>query len=130
RPGDFVVHINHGIGKYLGIGTLEVAGIHKDYLHIQYAGGDRLSVPLDQIDLVQKYVGSEEKEPKLTKMGGAEWQRAKSKARSSVKDIADDLIKLYAERQAAPGYAFSKDSPYQREFEAMFPYEETPDQLR
>ncbi len=130
KPGDFVVHINHGIGKYMGIGTLEVAGIHKDYLHIQYAGGDRLSVPIEQIDMVQKYVGTEEKEPKMTKMGGAEWQRAKSRAQSSVRDIADDLIKLYAERQAAPGYAFSKDTPYQSEFEAMFPYEETQDQLR
>ena len=130
KPGDYVVHINHGIGKYTGIGTLEVAGIHKDYLHIHYASGDRLSVPIDQIELVQKYVGSEDKEPKLNKLGGADWQRAKSRARSSVKDIADDLIKLYAERQEAPGYAFSKDTPYQSEFEAMFPYEETPDQLR
>lgn len=130
KPGDFVVHIHHGIGKYLGIGTLEVAGIHKDYLHIQYAGGDRLSVPIDQIELVQKYVGAEDREPRLSKMGSAEWQRAKNKARKSVQDIADDLIKLYAEREASPGYAFSPDSPYQAEFEAMFPYEETPDQLR
>jgi len=130
KPGDYVVHVHHGIGKFLGIGTLEVAGIHRDYLHIQYAGGDRLSVPIDQIDLVQKYIGAEDKEPKLSKMGGAEWQRAKNKARKSVQDIADDLIKLYAERQASPGYAFSPDTPYQAEFEAMFPYEETPDQLR
>lgn len=130
KPGDYVVHVNHGIGKFTGIGTLEVDGIHKDYLHIQYAGGDRLSVPIDQIDLVQKYIGAEDKEPKLNKLGGAEWQRAKSRARKSVRDIADDLIKLYAERQASPGYAFAKDTPYQAEFEAMFPYEETPDQLR
>jgi len=130
KPGDYVVHIHHGIGKFLGIGTLEVAGIHRDYLHIQYAGGDRLSVPIDQIDLVQKYVGADDKEPKLSKMGGADWQRAKSRARKSVQDIADDLIRLYAERQAAPGFAFSPDTPYQAEFEAMFPYEETPDQLR
>ncbi|GFZ99690.1 transcription-repair-coupling factor [Paenibacillus marchantiophytorum] len=130
KVGDYVVHVNHGIGKYVGIGTLEVGGIHKDYLHIMYAGGDKLSVPIDQIDLIQKYVGSEEKEPKVYKLGGADWARVKSKARASVKDIADELIKLYAERQATTGYGFSKDSSYQNEFEAMFPYDETRDQLR
>ncbi|WP_018753527.1 transcription-repair coupling factor [Paenibacillus sanguinis] len=130
KVGDYVVHQNHGIGKYLGIGTLEVAGIHKDYMHILYAGGDKLSVPIEQIDMIQKYVGSEEKEPKVYKLGGNEWTRVKNKVRSSVQDIADDLIKLYAERQAAPGYGFEKDSPEQHEFEAMFPYDETPDQLR
>ncbi|WP_059048745.1 transcription-repair coupling factor [Paenibacillus senegalimassiliensis] len=130
KVGDYVVHQNHGIGKYLGIGTLEVAGIHKDYMHILYAGGDKLSVPIEQIDMIQKYVGSEEKEPKVYKLGGNEWTRVKNKVRSSVQDIADDLIKLYAERQAAPGYGFEKDSPEQHEFEGMFPYDETPDQLR
>jgi len=130
RVGDYVVHQNHGIGKYLGIGTLEVGGIHKDYLHIVYAGGDRLSVPVEQFDLIQKYVGNEEKEPKISKLGGAEWNRAKSKVRSSVQDIADDLIKLYAERQATTGFGFGDDTPYQQEFEEMFPYEETTDQLR
>ena len=103
KVGDYVVHVNHGIGKYVGIGTLEIGGIHKDYLHILYAGGDKLSVPIDQIDLIQKYVGSEEKEPKVYKLGGADWARVKSKVRSSVKDIADELIKLYAERQATTG---------------------------
>ncbi|MGG1514636.1 transcription-repair coupling factor [Paenibacillus oryzisoli] len=130
KVGDYVVHVNHGIGKYVGIGTLEVGGIHKDYIHLMYAGGDKLSVPIDQIDLIQKYVGSEEKEPKIYKLGGADWARVKNKARSAVKDIADDLIKLYAERQAATGYGFGKDSSYQNEFEAMFPYDETRDQLR
>ncbi|MFD1957233.1 transcription-repair coupling factor [Paenibacillus thailandensis] len=130
KVGDYVVHHNHGIGKFIGIGTLEIGGIHKDYLHILYADGDKLSVPIEQVDLIQKYVGSEEKEPKINKLGGSEWTRAKSKARASVKDIAEDLVKLYAQRQATPGYAFSKDTPYQQEFEAMFPYEETRDQLR
>ncbi|MFD2611546.1 transcription-repair coupling factor [Paenibacillus gansuensis] len=130
KVGDYVVHVNHGIGKYVGIGTLEINGIHKDYIHILYAGGDKLSVPIEQIDLVQKYVGSEDKEPKVFKLGGSEWNRVKSKVRASVKDIADDLIKLYADRQAAPGYAFNKDTPYQNEFEEMFPYDETRDQLR
>lgn len=130
KVGDYVVHQNHGIGKYLGIGTLEVGGIHKDYMHILYAGGDKLSVPIEQIDMIQKYVGSEEKEPKIYKLGGNEWTRVKNKVRTSVQDIADDLIKLYADRQASPGYAFEKDTPEQQEFEAMFPYEETRDQLR
>jgi transcription-repair coupling factor (superfamily II helicase) len=130
KVGDYVVHQNHGIGKYMGIGTLEVGGIHKDYMHVLYAGGDKLSVPIEQIDLIQKYVGSEDKEPKIYKLGGNEWTRVKSKVRSSVQDIADDLIKLYAERQSAPGFAFEKDSPEQQEFEDMFPYDETRDQIR
>jgi transcription-repair coupling factor (superfamily II helicase) len=130
KVGDYVVHQNHGIGKYLGIGTMEVGGIHRDYLHIMYAGGDKLSVPVEQFDLIQKYVGSDDKEPKISKLGGQEWNRVKSKVRSSVRDIADELIKLYAERQATKGYSFGPDTPYQQEFEAMFPYEETPDQLR
>lgn len=130
KVGDYVVHQNHGIGKYLGIGTLEVGGIHKDYMHILYAGGDKLSVPIEQIDLIQKYVGSEDKEPKVYKLGGNEWTRVKNKVRTTVQDIADDLIKLYADRQASPGYAFEKDSPEQQEFEDMFPYEETRDQKR
>ncbi|MGO4548736.1 transcription-repair coupling factor [Paenibacillus sp. 2TAB23] len=130
KVGDYVVHHNHGIGKYVGIGTLEIAGIHKDYLHILYAGGDKLSVPIEQVDMIQKYVGNEDKEPKVNKLGGSEWTRAKSKVKASVQDIADDLIKLYAERQTAPGYSFGQDTSYQNEFEAMFPYDETRDQLR
>ncbi|WP_274365791.1 transcription-repair coupling factor [Paenibacillus thermotolerans] len=131
KLGDYVVHVNHGIGKYVGIGTIEIDGVHKDYLHILYAGGDKLSVPIEQIDMVQKYIGAEEgKEPKIYKLGGADWNKTKTKARSAVKDIADELIKLYAARQAAPGHPFGQDTPYQQEFEAMFPYDETPDQLR
>lgn len=130
KIGDYVVHQNHGIGKYMGIGTLEVSGIHRDYMHILYAGGDKLSVPIEQIDLIQKYVGSEDKEPKVYKLGGNEWTRVTNKVRSSVQNIADDLIKLYAERQSAAGYGFEKDTQEQHEFEEMFPYEETRDQLR
>ena len=128
--GDYVVHVNHGIGKYLGIVTLEINGVHKDYLHIKYQGSDKLYVPVDQIDLVQKYVGSEGKEPKLYKLGGSEWKRVKRKVQSSIQDIADDLVKLYAEREASKGFAFSPDGDMQREFEAAFPYKETEDQLR
>ncbi|MBD1372461.1 transcription-repair coupling factor [Hazenella sp. IB182357] len=130
KPGDYVVHVNHGIGRYIGIETLSVAGLHKDYLLVQYAKNDKLYVPVDQIDQVQKYVGSEEKIPKVYSLGGSEWSKVKNKVRSSVQDIAQDLIELYAKRQEARGHAFSKDTPYQKEFEGMFPYDETPDQLR
>ncbi|MUV38026.1 UvrABC system protein [Lentibacillus sp. JNUCC-1] len=130
KTGDYVVHANHGIGKYLGVETLEVAGKHKDYMLIRYSGDDKLYVPIDQIDLVQKFVGSEGKEPKLYKLGGSEWTKVKRKVQSSVEDIADDLIKLYAEREARKGYAFSKDTALQEEFEAAFAYQETEDQIR
>lgn len=128
--GDYVVHVDHGIGKYIGIETLEVNGIHKDYLHIRYRGNDKLYVPVESIDLVQKYVASEGKEPKLYALGGSEWKRVKRKAKSSVEDIADELIELYAKREASVGHAFETDSPEQREFEQAFPYQETEDQLR
>ncbi|QOR66714.1 transcription-repair coupling factor [Cytobacillus suaedae] len=128
--GDHVVHINHGIGKYYGIETLEINGIHKDYIHIRYQGDDKLYVPVEQIDQVQKYVGSEGKEPKIYKLGGSDWKRVRKKVESSVQDIADDLIKLYAEREASKGYAFSPDGDMQREFEDAFAYQETEDQLR
>lgn len=130
RIGDYVVHVNHGIGKYLGIETLVINGVHKDYLHLRYQGTDKLYVPVEQIDLVQKYVASEGKEPKVYKLGGSDWKKVKKKVQSSVQDIADDLIKLYAEREAAVGYAFSPDGDMQREFETSFVYQETDDQLR
>ncbi|WP_058305652.1 transcription-repair coupling factor [Gracilibacillus massiliensis] len=128
--GDYVVHSNHGIGRYIGIETLEVNGLHKDFMLLRYSGDDKLFVPIDQIDLVQKYVGSEGKEPKLYRLGGNDWKKVKSKVQSRVEDIADDLMKLYAEREAAKGFAFSPDSEMQRDFEASFPYQETDDQLR
>ncbi|MGM9987003.1 MAG: transcription-repair coupling factor, partial [Bacillaceae bacterium] len=130
KVGDYVVHVNHGIGRFYGIETLEIGGVHKDYLHVKYQGDDKLFVPVEQIDLIQKYVGSEGKEPKIYKLGGTEWKRVKSKVARCVEDIADDLIKLYAEREAAKGYAFSPDGIEQREFESSFPYRETEDQLR
>ena len=130
KPGDYIVHVHHGIGRYVGIETLEVRGVHKDYLHIVYKADDKLFVPVDQIDLIQKYIASEEKEPKLHKMGGAEWKKTRTKVSAAVQDIADDLIKLYAEREALKGFAFSEEQDMQRQFEAEFPYEETVDQLR
>ena len=128
--GDYVVHVNHGIGKFLGIETLEINGVHKDYLHIRYHGDDKLFVPIEQIDQVQKYVGSEGKEPKIYKLGGSDWKKVKKKVEGSVQDIADDLIKLYAEREASKGYAFSPDTSEQQDFEGTFPYQETDDQIR
>ncbi|SFM49918.1 transcription-repair coupling factor (superfamily II helicase) [Gracilibacillus orientalis] len=130
QVGDYVVHANHGIGRYIGIETLEVSGLHKDYMLVKYSGDDKLFVPIDQIDLVQKYVGSEGKEPKLYRLGGNDWKKVKSKVQSKVEDIADDLMKLYAEREAAKGYAFSPETEMQRDFELSFPYQETDDQLR
>lgn len=128
--GDYIVHINHGVGKYLGIETLLVNGVHKDFLNIQYSGTDTLFVPTDQIDAIQKYTASEGKEPKIYKLGGSDWRKVREKVRKSVEDIADDLIKLYAEREVAKGFAFSKDDDLLKQFEASFPYVETDDQLR
>lgn len=128
--GDYVVHINHGIGKYLGIRTLEIDGHHKDYLHLNYAGNDSLYVPVDQIDQVQRYIGSEDKEPKVYHLGGNEWTKVKQKVSKTVRDIAEDLVKLYAKREATPGHAFGPDTTWQKDLEGLFPYEETPDQLR
>ncbi|WP_236777842.1 transcription-repair coupling factor [Anoxybacter fermentans] len=128
--GDYVVHENHGIGKYLGVKTLEIQGNHQDYLVIKYAGEDKLYVPTNQVDLIQKYIGVENQPPKLYKLGGNEWNRVKKKVKESVRDIAMNLLKLYAEREMIKGYAFSKDTPWQKEFEDAFPYEETPDQLK
>ncbi len=130
RAGDYVVHVNHGIGKYMGIKQLEVGGVRKDYLLVQYAGEDRLYVPTDQIGLIQKFLGAEGTAPKLYKLGGTEWHRVKQRVKESVKDLARDLISLYAARQKIPGYKFSPDTVWQKEFEDAFPYEETPDQLK
>lgn len=129
RVGDYVVHVAHGVGKYLGVETIETSGVKRDYLHIQYGGGGKLFVPTDQVQFLQKYIGAEGETPRLSHLGGAEWNRIKAKAKASVEDIAKDLIKLYAKRRSTPGFAFSEDTPWQREFEDSFPYEETPDQL-
>ena len=129
KPGDYVVHANHGIGVFKGIKQIEIAGNTRDYLDIVYDKGDKLYVPVDQLDLVQKYIGSEGKSPKINKLGGNEWQKAKAKVRKSINEIAEDLVKLYAARAALKGYKYSKDTEWQRQFEDEFPYEETPDQL-
>ncbi len=131
KPGDYVVHAQHGIGQFTGIERLEVGGVEKDYFGIRYAGEDRLYLPLDQLHLLQKYLGSAaETLPKLYKLGGTEWYKVKSKTRSAVKEMAIDLVKLYAKREAIQGFAFSQDNVWQNEFEEKFPYVETPDQLQ
>ncbi|WP_440907007.1 transcription-repair coupling factor [Clostridium perfringens] len=129
KPGDYVVHVNSGIGVYKGIKQIEVQGHKRDYLDIEYSKGDKLYVPVEQLDLVQKYIGSDSASPKISKLGGNEWQKAKAKVRKSINDIAGDLVKLYAERSTVKGYKFSKDTQWQKQFEDEFPYEETPDQL-
>ncbi len=129
--GDYVVHENHGIGKFAGIQKMQVDGFEKDYIKICYAGTDSLYVPATQLDMVSKYTGAGEEKPvKLSKMGGTEWAKTRSRAKSAAKDMAKKLIALYAQRQRLPGYAFSPDSDWQREFEEGFGYTETDDQLR
>ncbi len=128
--GDYVVHVNHGIGKYLGVETLKIGNVHRDYLHIKYSGTDKLFVPTDQVNLIQKYIGSEGEVPRLSKMNGTTWKKAKAKAKASVENIAKELINLYAQRKNGKGFAFAPDTPWQKEFEDAFPYEETTDQLR
>ncbi|MGR3742270.1 transcription-repair coupling factor [Companilactobacillus sp. DQM5] len=130
KPGDYVVHVNHGIGKFTGIQTMEVDGKHQDYISIEYRDSGMIFVPVVQLNLVQKYVASEGKTPKVNKLGGTEWQKTKNKVQSSIEDIADDLIELYAKRESEEGFKFSKDDAMQREFEDSFPYPETPDQVR
>ena len=130
KPGDYVVHANHGIGKYVGMETLKSGGVHQDYMTIVYKNNDKLFIPVTQLDLIQKYVASESKTPKVNKLGGTEWTKTKSKVSAKVEDIADDLIKLYAQRESEKGYAFAPDDDYQLEFENAFPYSETEDQLR
>ena len=128
--GDFVVHVHHGVGRYLGVETLEVGGIHRDYMKVQYKGTDQLFVPIDQMDQVQKYVGSEDKTPKLYKLGGSEWKKTKAKVQKSVEDIADELMVLYKEREMSKGHQFGPDGAEQQTFEMDFPYTLTPDQAK
>jgi transcription-repair coupling factor (superfamily II helicase) len=128
KAGDYVVHENHGIGKYLGVKTLEIQGQHKDYLVLKYAGEDKLYVPTEKIHLVQKYIGSDAGNPKLYKLGSSDWKKVKEKVQKSVEEMAVGLLELYAERETLTGYQFPEDDVWQQEFEDSFPFEETPDQ--
>ena len=128
--GDYVVHRAHGIGKYLGIVRMKVSGVTKDYIKIEYRGEDFLYLPVGQLDAVSKYTGGENKMVRLNRMGSNEWANAKRKVRQSVEEMAKKLVELYAERSKLQGVSFSEDTPWQHDFENMFPYEETEDQLR
>ncbi|MGO2207217.1 MAG: transcription-repair coupling factor, partial [Staphylococcus xylosus] len=130
KVGDYIVHVHHGVGRYLGVETLEVGGVHKDYIKLQYKGTDQLFVPVDQMDQVQKYVASEDKTPRLNKLGGTEWKKTKAKVQQSVEDMADELIELYKAREMSVGYQFGPDTAEQNDFEIDFPYELTPDQSK
>ena len=131
QPGDYVVHVHHGVGKFTGIEKIEVDGTARDFFTLKYAGEDRLYVPLHQVQYLQKYLGTDaESTPRLNRLGGNEWAKAKSKARDAVRELAIDLLELYAQREQAQGFAFPPDSVWQQEFEEEFEYEETPDQAQ
>ena len=128
-PGDYVVHENHGLGIYRGIEKIEVDKITKDYMKVEYAGGSNLYVPATQLDVIQKYADAQAKRPKLNRLGTQEWGRTKTRVRSAVKNIAKDLVQLYAARQREEGFCYGEDTIWQKEFEETFPFEETDDQL-
>ncbi len=131
EPGDLVVHEAHGIGRYVGLETLTIDGVTRDYVSIQYAGSDQLFLPCDRLDAVSKYIGAHADDGmvKLSRFGGGEWKKAKARAKAAVKDMAKDLIRLYAERERREGYAFPPDDDYQRDFEVSFAYDETEGQI-
>jgi transcription-repair coupling factor (superfamily II helicase) len=129
KVGDYVVHIEHGIAVYDGLIRRTVGKTEREYLNLRYADGDRLYVPVDQIDRVSRYIGAGDSVPALTRLGTQDWERAKRKARAAVQELANDLLELYAKRQLSQGHAFSPDGEWQRELEDAFPYVETPDQL-
>lgn len=130
KVGDYVVHDVQGIGRYMGVETIEIDGVHRDYLQLQYAKGDKLHVPVEQVSLLHKYVGNEGTPPRLSNMGRKDWQKATKKAQKAITILATELLRLYAQRKITPGHAFAPDTHWQKEFEASFPFEETPDQLK
>ena len=127
--GDYVIHENHGLGIYRGIEKIRVDKTEKDYIKIEYANGGNLYILATQLDMIQKYAGKDARKPKLNKLGGQEWTRTKNRVRGAVKQIAGDLVKLYAQREQQNGYAFGEDTVWQREFEELFPFDETEDQI-
>lgn len=129
KVGDYVVHENHGLGIYQGIEKIERDKVAKDYMKISYAGGGNLYIPATQLDLIQKYASADAKKPKLNKLGGQEWTKTKTRVRGAVKEIAKDLVQLYAARQEQQGFVYGEDTVWQKEFEEMFPFEETEDQM-
>ena len=130
KPGDFVVHKTHGIGEFVGVNTIEADGVTKDYIKIKYKNDDMLYVPTSNLDNVRKYVGGGDTAPRLNKLGSKEWSNTKARVKKNLREVAKDLIELYAKRQKIKGYAFSPDTDWQKQFEEEFPYQETDDQLR
>lgn len=130
KAGDFVVHKNHGIGEFIGVNTITADGVTKDYIKIKYKNDDVLYVPTNQLDTIRKFVGGGERVPKVNRLGGKEWEQTKARVKKNLREVAKELIELYAKRQKIQGYAFSKDTPWQTQFENSFPYQETDDQLR
>ncbi|MFR6018848.1 MAG: transcription-repair coupling factor [Paraclostridium sordellii] len=128
--GDYVVHENSGVGRYVGIDQLSVNGVKKDYMRVVYQGGDNLYVPIDQMDKIQKFIGADTEKVKLNKLGSSEWSKAKAKVKKEIEDMTKDLVELYAKREKIKGYRFSKDTLWQSEFETLFPYQETDDQIK
>ena len=130
NPGDFVVHVNYGIGAFLGIERISAAGNERDYITLEYSDGEKLFIPIEQVNLIQRYIGQEGKAPRLDSLGGKGWAKRKERARQAVEELAHGLLELYSRRKAEPGFAFAPDTDWQSEFEAAFPYQETEDQLR
>ncbi len=128
REGDLVVHEDHGIGRYLGLEVLDVAGLRREFMVLSYRGGDKLKVPVESFDRVQKYSSGESARPTVDQLGSGQWEKVKKRVKKAMRDMAAELLRLYAERKARPGHAFSAESPWQREFEESFEYDETPDQ--
>jgi transcription-repair coupling factor (superfamily II helicase) len=128
--GDHVVHVNHGIGRFRGIQRITAGGNERDYIKLEYAGEEFIFVPIEQVNLIQRYIGSQGADPRLDTIGGKSWENRKSKVAKHVEDLAERLLKLYSRRKKATGYAFPEDSEWQIEFEAAFPFEETEDQIR
>ena len=130
QEGDFVVHVDYGVGLYQGLKHLSIGGVSNDYLLLEYLDGDKVYVPVDRLNLIHRYIGGDGRPPKLEKLGGTSWQRAKKRARAAASEMVKELLDLYAARQAFSGFSFSSPDRFYREFEATFQYEETPDQSR
>ncbi len=129
-PGDYVVHVEHGIAKFAGVTKMSTDDSEKEYLLLQYAANDKLYVPTDQIDRVNRYIGAGDQPPALNRLGTQEWTRTKQRAKEAAEDVAQELLALYASREVIPGFAFSQDTVWQQELEASFPYVETPTRWR
>ena len=130
KEGDYIVHRTHGIGQYLGVNTIKADGVTKDYIKLRYKDNDILYIPTDSLDNIRKYIGAENGAPKINRLGSKEWEKTKARVKSNLREVAEELIRLYALRQKAEGFAFSKDTAWQQEFENSFPYQVTDDQLR